>query len=285
MTAYEKSRAAEFGFTETEFSALLEEVASRSLGETSTQPECARFLETIRLEELVLARACARGHETAWRQFLALYREKLYLAASAIAREESVARELADSLSADLFGIRVGSGGQRASKLASYLGRGSLEGWLRTVLAQEYVNRLRQQRKFVAFDEAIAFNANSDSVPQLKSSRVELQTATDAVLSELPPQERFLLASYYLDGCTLAEIARMLNLHESTVSRHLEKTTTNIRKRIVARLRVGGLSKRAAQEMLDGDVRDLGIDVRKHLTQERQSWIVPAAEDPGDRTA
>jgi RNA polymerase sigma-70 factor (ECF subfamily) len=271
LISYEKSRAAEFGFTETEFCELLAEVASRSLGEAGTAQERARFLETVRLEELLLARACARGHEMAWREFLALYREKLYLAASAIAREESAARELADSLSADLFGMRLGSAGERASKLASYLGRGSLEGWLRTVLAQEYVNRLRQQRKFVAFDEAIACNAKAVSASELQSSPVELETATNAVLSELPPQERFLLASYYLDGRTLAEIARMLNLHESTVSRRLEKTTTNIRKRIVARLRAAGLSKQAAQEMLDGDVRDLGVDVRKHLTQERQS--------------
>ena len=271
MIFYEKSRAAEFGFTEEEFCGLLEEVASRSLGETSTAQERARFLETVRLDELLLARACARGHEAAWQEFLARYREKLYFAASAIAREQSVARELADSLSADLFGMRLDTGGERASKLASYLGRGSLEGWLRTVLAQDYVNRLRQERKFVVFDETIAASANQGSISELKSSPAELETATNAVLSELSPQERFLLASYYLDGRTLAEIARMLNLHESTVSRHLEKTTTNVRKRIVARLRAAGLSKRAAQEMLDGDVRDLGVDVRKHLTQERQS--------------
>jgi photosystem II stability/assembly factor-like uncharacterized protein len=51
----------------------------------------------VRLDDLVLARACARGHEAAWQQFLTLYREKLYVAASVIAGEESVARELADS--------------------------------------------------------------------------------------------------------------------------------------------------------------------------------------------
>jgi len=33
------------------------------------------------------------------------------------------------------------------SKLSSYTGRGSLEGWLRTVMAQEFVNRYRRQRR------------------------------------------------------------------------------------------------------------------------------------------
>ena len=71
---------------------------------------------------------------------MARYREKLYDIAGYIAKESSAARELADSLYADLYGTTTRDG-QRISKLASYTGRGSLEGWLRTVMAQEFVNR------------------------------------------------------------------------------------------------------------------------------------------------
>jgi len=74
------------------------------------------------------------------------YREKLYEMGLHIAREDSAARELADSLYADLYGT-VAREGQRVSKLASYTGRGSLEGWLRTVMAQEHVNRYRRQKR------------------------------------------------------------------------------------------------------------------------------------------
>ena len=271
MISYEKTRAAELGFTQAEFCELLNEVATRSLGGNGTPQERARFLDTVRLDDLLLARACARGHETAWREFLARYRDKLRLAAAAIVREESAARELADSLYANLFGVRLTSDGQRASKLASYLGRGSLEGWLRTVLAQEYVNRLRQERKFVAFDETMELKTRTASLVDSNPCNTVLAAATDAVLAELSPKERFLLASYYLDGRTLAAIGRMLNVHESTVSRQLEKTTANLRKRIIARLRCAGLSKRAAQDILKGDIPDFAINVRKHLAQERQS--------------
>lgn len=271
MILYEKSRAADFGFTRAEFCELLEGVATRSLGLNSTAQERTRLLETLRLDDLLLARACARGHEAAWQRFLTLYREKMHLAASLIAREESLARELADSLYADLFGMRIGSDGERVSKFSSYLGRGSLEGWLRTVLAQEYVNRLRRQQRLVAFDEEIEADAKASSFPELKPDNRQLADFTDAALAALSPQERFLLASYYLDGRTLAEIGRMLHVHESTVSRHLEKTTVNLRKRIVARLRAAGLSKSAAEQILEADVRDLGVDVRNRLAQERQS--------------
>src|SRR5260370_30095470 len=69
-----------------------------------------------------------------------------------MAREDSAARELADTLSAALYGTNMRAG-QRVSKLASYTGRGSLEGWLRTVLAQEYVNRYRRTKRLVSLDE------------------------------------------------------------------------------------------------------------------------------------
>ncbi len=228
-------------------------------------------METLRLEDLVLARACARGHEAAWERLLILYREKLYTAASIIAREESVGRELADSLYAQLFGMRVRGDGERISKFESYLGRGSLEGWLRTILAQEYVNRFRSQRKLIGFDEAIGahLRANSFSEPNLNNT--QLADFTDAALRALSPEERFLLAAYYLDERTLAEIGRVLNVHESTISRRMEKTIVNLRKRILARLRATGLSKRAAEEMLEADVRDLDIDVRNRLAQERRA--------------
>jgi DNA-directed RNA polymerase specialized sigma24 family protein len=104
------------------------------------------------VEELALARACADGQERAWEIFMARYREKLYDIAGYIAKESSAARELADSLYADLYGTTTRDG-KRISKLASYTGRGSLEGWLRTVMAQEFVNRFRRQRRLVSLDE------------------------------------------------------------------------------------------------------------------------------------
>ena len=91
---------------------------------------------------MVLARACVAGNDRAWEIFLTRYRATLYESAYKIAREESAARGLADSLYAELYGVNE-KGQQRPSKLLYYQGRGSLQGWLRTVVAQEYVNRYR----------------------------------------------------------------------------------------------------------------------------------------------
>lgn len=266
---YEACRAGAFGFTQAEFCNLVTGIATRFLGAGGGVREQTRFIEGLQLGDLVLARACARGHEGAWERFLFLYREKLYSAALAIAHDECAGRELADSLYADLFGTRLRKDGSRSSKFESYSGRGSLEGWLRTVLAQEYVNRFRHQRKLVPFDDAI--ETASEPAHESELSNRQLENATDAAFSTLSAEERFLLAVYYLDGRTLAEIGRMLNAHESTISRRLQKITLHLRKRILASLRGAGLSKRAAEEMLQADVREIGVDVRSRLAQERQA--------------
>src|SRR5262249_52398380 len=151
---------------------------------------------SLRVEELVLARACAAGNEHAWETFLIRYREKLYDMALHIAREDSAARDLADSLYADLYGTSTREG-RRISKLASYTGRGSLEGWLRTVLAQEYVNRYRRCKRLVSLDaeieEGSQFAAPAPVTETVVDSRLE--SSVDEALTALPAEDRFILAA------------------------------------------------------------------------------------------
>jgi RNA polymerase sigma-70 factor, ECF subfamily len=264
---YRDSGAEQFGIGEDGLATVLAGVLQQS--------DCAAgeggahlLLSSLRLEELVLARACAAGNERAWEVFLTRYRVTLYEAAYKIAREESAARELADSLYAELYGMNE-KGRERASKLLYYQGRGSLQGWLRTVVAQGYVNRYRRTRRETSLDAALEdgqqFEAKQ-SDPVAADPRVE--SAAAAELAALEPEERFLLAAYYLDRRTLAEIAKLQRVHESTISRKLERTTSGLRKRIRRRMIQAGLLPRQADEvMLEVDVRDLRVKVSETLRQ------------------
>src|SRR5437868_1839149 len=274
-----KSRAGEFGMGRDEFCSILTQIAAKYCPEA---PNGVRELYlSLHVEELALARACAAGHEKAWEHFLIRYREKLYEVAGYIAKEAAAARELADSLYADLYGTSARDG-KRVSKLASYTGRGSLEGWLRTVLAQEYVNQYRRKRRLVSLDEE-SEGGTQYAAPEKETERVvdaRLEVATDQALASLDPQDRFVLASYYLDGRTLAEIARILRVHESTISRKLDKLAKSLRKNIVAGLRRAGMSSRQVEEALAVDVRDLSLNIRNRLAQENdgQSFSGKKAE-------
>lgn len=266
---YARSGAEKFALTRESFAAILREIGERYVTVATPEGEVRTLFISLRVEELALARACASGDNSAWEIFLTRYREKLYLAALGIAREDSAARDLADTLYADLYGTTTREG-QRISKLASYTGRGSLEGWLRTVLSQEYVNRYRRTKRLVSLDEesdeGVQFRAPDPEQVASADSRLEL--ATDEALAFLSGEDRTILSAYYLDDRTLADIARMLGVHESTISRRIDKLTKGLRKQILAGLVRRGMSRRQAEEALEVDVRDLQLDIRRKLAQE-----------------
>jgi len=266
---YAASSAETYGLAADEFIRILAAIGAKYLPPDAKLADAHAFYRALRVEELALARGCAAGHEHAWEVFLTRYREKLYDAAAAFKFEHFNSRELADSIYADLWGTGTREG-ERVSKLASYSGRGSLEGWLRTIVAQEFINRYRQQRKLASLDEQVEAGvqfAAPESEPAPPPSDPRLAAATDAVLAALDPEDRYILASYFLDQRTLATIARALRVHESTISRRLEKITRDIRKRILTELVRAGMSRRQAEEALDTDVRDLAIDVRSRLAR------------------
>lgn len=255
-----------FGLDFEQFRVILERIAAKYLPLGSTAAAICDFYHTLRIEELALARACAAGNEAAWDTFLSRYREKLYDMALHIAKESSAARDLAESVYADLYGISQ-RGGERVCKLVSYAGRGSLEGWLRTVMAQEFVNRYRKQRRLVSLDEENAEGVQFAAVEAERSPSIDprLEASVGAALSALPAEDRFVLASYFLDDRTLAEIARTLGVHESTISRKLDKLAKSLRKQTVAEMVRRGMSRQQAKEALEVDVRELTVNIREHL--------------------
>ena len=112
---YEASGAQQFGMDQPALATVLTEVVKQRNPSSDDVAERS-FLTALRLEELVLARACANGNDRAWEVFLTRYRNTLYETAYKIAKIESVARGLADSLYAELDGVDS-MGQQRTSKL------------------------------------------------------------------------------------------------------------------------------------------------------------------------
>ena len=218
-------------------------------------------------QNLALVHACLDGDEQAWNSFIARYRPALYSAALTIARDGHLARELSDSLWAELFGTSIDQNGRRVSKLASYTGRGSLDGWLRALLAQEYVNRYRKNRRLVTLSDDLQQDVGDiNEGAEIPSADSRLSIALGRAIDELNGEDRLILASHYLDERKLAEIGRMLNLHESTVSRRLKKSIRLLRKRTIHYLRKSGMSMRQAAELTAAaDPRQISIELRDQL--------------------
>jgi RNA polymerase sigma-70 factor (ECF subfamily) len=200
------------------------------------------YLDSLHAADLALACACSDGNAAAWDFFVAQYRPELYRAAGAIAGE-AASRELADSLYAELYGLREVAG-RRKSLFDYFLGRSKLTTWLHAILAQRHVDAFRRARHTESLDDADSGDRGNPAAPTQISSDPErerylamLQGVLLAALGTLEARDRLRLANYYVEGLTLAQIGKLVGEHEATVSRKLERTRREVRKQVEAALR------------------------------------------------
>jgi RNA polymerase sigma-70 factor, ECF subfamily len=249
---------ADWNLTREQFQAALERGAAKRFPDNARDTKkIEAHLDALHATDLALACACSLGSPAAWDFFVAQFRPELYRAARAIAGfgagQDANARELADSLYADLYGLRE-SEGRRKSLFDYFHGRSKLGTWLRAVLAQRYVDEIRRARRTEPLENeageenihiAAARAPSSEHDPEndapLDPERANnlaiLQAALAAALGGIDPRDRLRLAYYYADDRTLAEIGLLLGEHEATVSRKLERTRREVRARVEASLR------------------------------------------------
>ncbi len=278
---WKQSEAESCGLTRDEFSQVLASVGAKvnhglPAGLVADLDQKAIFFRGLRLQELALAHACALGREPAWERFFRLYRSSLTQAAIAMTGSATLGNDLADSLYAELYGLRQVDG-QRRSPLASYTGRGSLMGWLRTTLAQRFHDHHRKTHREQPLEDVDAPAAPPEVV---NAEAPVLAAAVRQTLSALKAEDRFLLVAYYLDRATLLQIARTLGVHEATVSRRLKRLLAEARSLLLENLCAAGLSAAAAAEALGADPRDIEINLRA-LLQSSQGAAFSAQGTPG----
>jgi RNA polymerase sigma factor (sigma-70 family) len=177
--------------------------------------------------------------DAAWEHFILEYRPTLYRAADAI-DPGGGARELADSLYADLYGLKE-QGGARQTLFRYFHGRSSLATWLRSVLSQRHVDRIRAGKRSEPLpdEESPQALAAPPTPPDADRPRlaVRLHAALTAAVAALDARDRLRLGCYYAQDMTLAAIGRMLGEHEATVSRQLGRVRRAIRQDVERRLR------------------------------------------------
>jgi RNA polymerase sigma-70 factor, ECF subfamily len=254
------------------FAAALEASARKGLAEgTRDARQIERYLASLHLDDLALACACAYGSESAWEHFIREHRPGLYRAADAI-DPSGGARELADSLYGELFGLNEREG-ERRSHFRYFHGRSSLATWLRAVLSQRHVDRIRSTRRLdpLPADEAAdAIPAAGGNVDPQWAGHIDLmRRVVAAVVAVLAPRDRLRLRCYYAQNLTLAQIGRMLNESEATASRHLTRIRREIRGSAERALRDQQMSDAQIAECFASVVADPGaLDLAEMLGAE-----------------
>ena len=228
--------------------------------------EISRYASALRLEDLALATACAEGHAAAWDHFVLEHRPHLYRAADAL-DPSGGARELADSLYAELYGVDE-RGKAHESLLRHFHGRSSLRTWLRAVLAQRHVDRIRTARRSEAMPDDIPEPSSTGfRDPECPQYVDRLRAALRDVVGRLEPRDRLRLGYYYAEQLTLAETGKLLREHEATVSRQLARTRALVRGGVERELRASGMNDAQISRCFECATEDAGpIDVREMLS-------------------
>ena len=288
---YQQAKASRWGVSERAFTSALERSAAKALPDApQDRQRLEKYLTSLHLEDLALACACADGHDAAWDHFVVEYRPVLYRSADAL-EPGGGAHELADSIYADLFGLQERDG-ERRSLFRYFHGRSSLATWLRAVLAQRQVDRVRATRRLTSIDDAEGGEVVSPALvskptadPDASRFVTLIRRVLLASLATLPDRDRLRLGCYYREDLTLAQTGRLLGEHEATASRQLARTRKAIRAEVERRLRQDhGLSEAEISQCFAYTIDDPGtLDVAEMFesgprknSEPRRSHIEPA---------
>jgi RNA polymerase sigma-70 factor len=246
----------------------IDSIVRKHLGRSASADHAARFVKALHGRDLYLASACAQSSPgmarqnspeptdracVAWKTLENTYKGLIYDLVRFFYRTSFVAQDLADNILADLF-LPDRSG---RSRIASYDGRSSLGTWLRVVICNRSINAQRCSACAKSTDlqpelpDAPAL-ANIELTVRARRYGTALEDALVLACRGLTPRERLMLLWRYQDGLQLGQIARLLGIHQSNVTRQLERMQAKLRDDVIAVLSSKHrLSGSAIQECLE----------------------------------
>jgi RNA polymerase sigma-70 factor (ECF subfamily) len=107
--------------------------------------------------------------------------------------------------------------------------RGSVASWLFTIARNLRIDRLRREVPWLELPERHGQQASADIPPDEALYEKERQTRVDAVLAELPPDQRAVVTLSFVDGLSHSEIAGRLGLPLGTVKSRMRLAYGRIR--------------------------------------------------------
>ena len=245
------------------------------------------FIDSLHADDLCLVLACEEGDQSAWNDLLEGYRATVRSASRTASSNDETAEDLAQSIWAELHGLKSREDGRPAGKLSYYSGAGSLGGWLRAVTGQLAIDRHRREARLIHTEEDGDFDRlarDVDNGPHVSSvlhtaaspeetlannlASAAVTKALAQALTDLDDEDRLLMKLYYFDGLRLREAGAVLGVHEATASRRLARIHGEVRKRVEMLLvKEHGWTSDEATRSLSQVAENLQIEVQPLLAQ------------------
>ncbi|HEX4602609.1 MAG TPA: sigma-70 family RNA polymerase sigma factor [Candidatus Angelobacter sp.] len=263
-----RARFGDLGLDPEVFAKRIEAIIQKHLGANPPMEASVSFAKSLHSRDLYLATACAQHSlypatdpatgvpsehaGRAWKMLESTYRGFIRDLARYFFRKGFISQDLADNILADLF-LPDRSG---TSRIVSYDGRSSLSTWLRVVISNRAINAKRcsatmQTVEILADIPDEPALERIDSGLRTKRYQEPLKDSLTLACRRLTLRERLILLWRYEDGLQLGQIARLLDIHQSNVTRQLDRLQGKLREHVIEILSTRhGLSLDAIEECL-----------------------------------
>lgn len=166
--------------------------------------------ESLNIEDLELARLCARGDDKARKEMYTRYAGSLYAICIRYVGDRELARDLMhDSM------IRI------YDTIGKYRPTGSLKSWMSRVTVNLVIDHMRKERKFLI----VPLEGEQEKIPEPSADEMRTVPKVELIrmISALPEAKRVIFNLFCIEGYSHKDISKMLGIKEKTSSSLLFK--------------------------------------------------------------
>lgn len=184
--------------------------------------------EIINIEDIELARQCARGDERARQELYTRYAACLYAICIRYAGDRELARDLMHDAMIRIF-----------DTIGRYRPTGTLKSWCARVTVNMVIDHLRKSRRL----EVQPLEPIQERIPEPQNDEVAKIPKQELMrmVGELPEAKRVIFNLFCVEGYSHKDIAEMLNIKEKTSSSLLFKARAQLAEKVKDYIRRNGL--------------------------------------------
>ena len=187
-----------------------------------------QLAEKNNIEDIGLAKLCARGDETARKELYTKYAAYLYALCIRYVGDRDEARDLMHDSIIKIF-----------DTIGKYRPTGSLKSWCSRITVNLVIDSMRKKKRF----ETVCLDQTKANIPEPQKDEILKIPKTELMrmVGELPQTKRVVFNLYCVEGYSHKDIAQMLDIKEKTSSSLLFKARAQLAEDVRDYIRRNGL--------------------------------------------
>ena len=187
-----------------------------------------QLAEIINIEDIELAKLCARGDEKARQQLYTKYATYLYALCIRYVSDRELARDLMHDAMIKIF-----------DTVGKYRPTGSLKSWCARVTVNMVIDHMRRSKHM----ETVPLEPTQEKIQEPQNEEVAKVPKAELMrmVGELPETKRVIFNLFCIEGYSHKDIAEMLDIKEKTSSSLLFKARAQLAENVREYIRRNGL--------------------------------------------